>query len=254
MRSITQAIGIQGAPETLQALHQSSESFFSFDAASALMSTCGVHDTPTTLAALVESNLLYQAPQGFAISHLGRRTSLLVEAIVGADLRDVWRRLANLDPSLRSYELLRNNLTDTFLQSLITRPSFGRLYLCSPWIGFDQRRQGLLTHALLQSQRSGDDPEILVIMRPERDRSSLPTAATFLKGLGATIYFNRSLHSKLYIREPGRNGGYLMAILGSQNLTKSRYLELGVKIGSDSTLVQKLVAYFFDVASQSDEA
>ena len=71
--------------------------------------------------------------------------------------------------------------------------------------------------------------------------------------LGATIFLHRSLHSKLYIREPGANGGSLLAIVGSQNLTRSNYLELGIQILGDSTLVQNLVRYFFDVTNESVE-
>jgi len=185
---------------------------------------------------------------------LGRRASLLLDAINGADLREVWRRLTHLDPALRTYELIRNKLTHNFLESLVTRPSFGRLYLCSPWISFERRQENLLANAMLQAERGGRRPEILVVMRPLRgDIAAVPPAGRFLQKLGATVYLNRSLHSKLYIREPNQGGGYLMAILGSQNLTRSNYLELGIKIHSDTPIIQNLISYFFDLTNLSSE-
>jgi hypothetical protein len=44
------------------------------------------------------------------------------------------------------------------------------------------------------------------------------------------------------------SGGYSMAILGSQNLTRSNYLELGIRINSDSQIINKLIAYFWELS------
>jgi len=253
--TINAAIGLPGAHEALRTMDQANESMFSYDALANLMIGCGAREVDATVDALMESNLVHRAAQGFEITHLGRKASLLLDAINGADLREVWRRLGHLDPTLRNYELVRNKLTEEFLRSFVTRPSFGRLYLCSPWISFDRYQQGLIAHAVLQAERSARRPEILVVTRPERRATNpVPPAAQYLQRLGAVVYLNRNLHSKLYIREPNQGGGYLMAILGSQNLTKSTYLELGIKIHSDTTVIQNLIGYFFDIASQSDEA
>lgn len=255
MSTLNAAVGLPGAHGTLRAVDLSSDSVFSFDALADLMRAQGTMDVNETLKALIGNNLLHQAPHGFEITHLGRRARLLLDALNGADLRDVWRRLGQLDPALRNYELLRNNLTDEFLNSLTSRPSFGRLYICSPWISFDRREEKLLASAMLQAERGGVRPEIWVVTRPEKGRieATVPPGGRYLQQLGATVVLNRNLHSKLYIREPDPSGGYLMAILGSQNLTRSTYLELGIKIHADSVMISNLIAYFLELMSQSDE-
>lgn len=254
MSTLNSTVGLPGAHATLRALDQSSETSCSYDTLTALMSEHGTRDVDNTITALIAGNLLHHAPQGFGITHLGRRASLLLDALNGADLHEVWRHLGYLDPTLRNYELLRNNLTDEFLQSLIRRPSFGRLYICSPWISFDHREEKLLANAVQQAERTGPGPEILVVTRPEKGTSnSISVGGRCLQKLGASVFLNRGLHSKLYIREPDASGGYLMAILGSQNLTRSNYLELGIKLHSDTVMIQKLIAYFLDLTSQSDE-
>src|SRR5438552_2146365 len=161
-----------------------------------LMLENGGEDGDRLLTSLLASNLLFRAPDGFGITHLGRRTVILLDALNGVDLRDVWRRLGQLDPSLRSYELLRNNLTDEFLNSLATRPSFGRLYICSPWINFGRRQERLLAAAVQRAERGGA-PEILVVTRPEKrtDGTSVPSAGRYFQGLGAKVFLNKSLHS-----------------------------------------------------------
>lgn len=255
MSTLNAAVGLPGAHETLRAIDQSSDSVFTYDALADLMGRHGAEDVDKTLTALIGSNLLHQAPQGFEITHLGRRAGLLLDALNGADLRDVWRGLGYLDPTLRNYELLRNNLTDEFLKSLTSRPSFGRLYICSPWISFDRREEKLLASAMLQAERGGVRPDIWVVTRPEKGptEATAPSGGRYLQQLGATVVLNRNLHSKLYIREPGPSGGYLMAILGSQNLTRSTYLELGIRIHADTIMISNLIAYFLELMSQSDE-
>ena len=254
MSSLNATIGMPGAHATLRAIDEGTDAVLPYDALAALMATSGSDDADTLLASLLRCNLLFQGSNGFGITHLGRRAGLLLDALNGADLRVVWRRLGQLDPMLRNYELLRNNLTDEFLDSLVTRPSFGRLYICSPWISFDRREEGLLAAAVQRAERRGS-PEILVVTRPERGEAdaTIPPGGRYLQNLGARVFLNSGLHSKLYIREPDDGGGYLMAILGSQNLTRSTYLELGIKIHSDTAMIQNLIAYFFELTSQSDE-
>ena len=70
--------------------------------------------------------------------------------IHGGDLKDVWRRLQSLDPGVRTSELIRNQLTSTFLEGLSRRPGFRRLFLCSPWISLNERQRQLLTNAVLR--------------------------------------------------------------------------------------------------------
>ena len=254
MTALNATIGLVGTHEALRILEESSETVLSYDSLVSLLERTGAADVASTFDALVENNLVHRSPRGYGISHLGRRTTILLDAVNTGDLGDAWRRLAQLDSALRHYELVRDNLADEFLESLLTRPSFGRLYVCSPWINLDRHRQRILTAAVLRAEKGGREPEILVVTRPEQGTAATaPTGALPLQQLGSTVYVNRRLHTKLYIREPDDRGGYLMAILGSQNLTRSRYLELGIKIHSDTVMIQNLIKYFFDLTNQSEQ-
>ena len=243
---LTTILGSEGAFQVLGKLQRSSVTSYPTKELATLIESCGVADPVVTVDELLEANLLYRRRDGLAITRFGMRTALLLEAIHGGDLRDVWRRLSSLDPGLRTFELIRNQLTTAFLSGLSRRPGFRRLYICSPWISLDTRQRQLLTHAVMREA----DPEIFVITRPTSDGGP-PHGVKPLLDLGATLFLNRSLHTKLYIREPDASGGALVAILGSQNLTKSTYLELGIQIRGDSTLVQNLIRYFFDVSNES---
>ena len=64
---------------------------------------------------------------------------------------------------------------------------------------------------------------------------------------------NKKVHSKLYIREPDSAGGLMLAIVGSQNLTRSRMLELGILIKGDDQVVNQLVRHFVDLSNVSEE-
>ena len=237
-----------GVPRVLRELQSSSVTSYSTVQLATLVESCGVVDATRTTDELLNAKLLYRRHDGLAITRSGIRTALLLEAIHGADLRDIWRRLSSLDSSLQTFELIRNRLTTVFLDGLNRRPGFRRLFICSPWISLDDRHSQLLAHAVAGES----DPEILVITRPTGEGLP-PPGVKLLLDLGATIFLHRSLHTKLYIREPGAGGGPLIAILGSQNLTKSSYLELGIQIRGDSTLVQNLIQYFFDVTHISVE-
>jgi hypothetical protein len=43
-------------------------------------------------------------------------------------------------------------------------------------------------------------------------------------------------------------------VVGSQNLTCSMNLELGIKINSDSHIINQLIGYFWDVSNYCVEA
>ncbi len=68
-----------------------------------------------------------------------------------------------------------------------------------------------------------------------------------LRQLGAVIAEKPKLHSKLYMREPGPSGGLWLAIVGSENLTRRKWIELGIEIRNDSHLLSKLRSYFFEL-------
>lgn len=203
---------------------------------------------------LVSSRLLAWRNERIELTALGGRTALLLEALNSGNLRDVFERLSHYDNSLRMYELVREGMTDNFLDSLITRPGFGRLYLCSPWISLTSRNRDALMTALIREERRGFSPELLVLTRPlQGTKNVAPADVNDLRTLGATIFLHPSLHTKLYIREPGPRGGDTTAIIGSQNLTQSKYLELGIRINSDTSIVNQLIRYFFSLTTSSIE-
>ena len=254
--NMSETVGFKGAFQALQVLETSSKTLLEADEVLSLFAECGVENPPASLQDLVAANLLARNASRFAISSLGIRTALLLEAINGGDLRDVYRRLTHLESSLHTYELVREGMTKSFLRNLSARPGFVRLYFCSPWISLDSVQEGMLKHAILTASGvRGNQPEILVITRPEeKTDSKVPGSLEPFKNLGASIFLNKRLHTKLYIREPDTRGGYSMAILGSQNLTKSNYLELGIRVNGDSQMINQLIAYFFEITNYSHEA
>jgi hypothetical protein len=252
---LSEIVGVCGAYETLRSLETSSVTAYTVEQIEVLMEQCGVDEPQATLEDFVAANLLHREGDQFGLTTLGIRTCLLLEAVNGGDLKDVYRRLSRLDTSLRMYELIREGMTRSFLQNLCDRPGFGRLYFCSPWISLDRKQQDMLTHAIARvERRRGARPEILVITRPEEGTDRIiPATLKSFQDLDATIFLNKRLHTKLYIREPDTSGGYAMAIVGSQNLTKSSYLELGIRINSDGQMIDQLIAYFLELTNYSHE-
>ncbi len=139
-------------------------------------------------------------------------------------------------------------MTAQFIADLCDRPDFGRIYLCSPWISFEPVALRNLSYAIAKAEsHSGNRVQILAITRPGSEDEGEVSGARQLMDMGAEVVFKQRLHSKLYIREPSLRGGVLAATFGSENLTRSRYLELGIHIRNDSELVGRLIEYFFDV-------
>jgi hypothetical protein len=252
---LSETVGAVGTFEFLRELEGSSQTSFTTDEIEIIMVRHGVDKPQNAIEDFVASNLLHRDGKLLGLTTLGIRTYYLLDAINGADIRGVYRRLARLDSTLRIYELIREGMTKTFLQNINERLGFSRLYFCSPWISLDRKQQDLLVHAVLQAERKrGARPEILVIVRPEENADyAIPLTLKPFQDLGATIFLNKRLHTKLYIREPDTSGGYSMAIIGSQNLTKSNYLELGIRINSDSQMIDHLITYFWEITNYSFE-
>jgi len=216
------------------------------------MCRLGVEDTEGSIGDFVAAGVLQRDADRIRLTSFGLRAAMLLEALNGGDLRDLYRRLGAIDSTLRAYELVREGMTETFLRNLNDRPGFGRLYFCSPWINLGRREQEMLTHAVIAAEKRAT-PEILVLTRPANGEK-VPAPLRDLQGLGGTVFLNPRLHTKLYIREPDASGGYTMAIVGSENLTRSRYLELGIRINNDGQIINQLVRYFWELASWSQEA
>jgi hypothetical protein len=248
-------LAVGGGYEFLAELEsRSSQSRFAVEDILALMNEAGIEDAEGVLSDLLEASVLGRIGEGIGITSFGIRAKLLLDAVNGAELRQVFARLGRYDSNLRMYELVREGMTRRFLENLHARPGFRRLYLCSPWMSFDDRSAALLLDAVNRAGRHGETPEVLVLTRPADGTTDVPPPSIHpLRTIGATVFLNRQLHTKLYIREPDASGGYSMAIVGSQNLTKSRYLELGIRINSDSKIISQLITYFWDVTNASTE-
>lgn len=248
---IHQSLSSSGTFEFLRALDYQVDAMEQ-DKILGMMSDYGIDNPRSSLEDLITANVLQRLGVRFALSTFGLRTLVLLEALNGGDLRLAYQRLSSLDGALHQYELVREGMTALFLEDINARPDFSRLYICSPWIGLDERNRDLLTHAIQSAEARGESPEILVLTRPA-SQGRAPEGIAPLRDLGANIFLNAKLHTKLYIREPGKRGGYAVAIVGSQNLTRSGYLELGIRINSDSTTIGKLVNYFWEITSNSKE-
>lgn len=202
---------------------------------------------------LINANLLQWIGDRIAISRNGRKTQLLLQALEGGDLADIYRRLQRVD-GRPSYELVREGMTEAFFAGITQAAGrLGTLYLCSPWINASKRAIQNLQYSLLQRPRhSANEPELLVLTRPPGDGVDPSSLAPF-RSLGARVFYHPRLHSKLYIREPDQSGGTPLAIVGSQNLTRSKYLELGIRIAGDDQLARQLIRYFMELANVSVE-
>jgi len=204
---------------------------------------------------LADAGLFIGTPDGFYVSSLGERVTLLLRGINGEEeLSEVFRKLTYLYPELRPYELLTEDITGYFIDSLILRPDFISVYICSPWIRLEQDQLGKVKQAVLKARRRYPNLQIFVITKPRRGyRNWQASVETFkvLKSLGAEIVTNEKLHAKLYISEPGPHGGAHYAIFGSENLTGLRNIELSIKIENENELLGKLTHYFREIRNES---
>lgn len=247
-----QQLSPNGIFESLRTLDRSGTSVSSRNQIVEIMATSGVADPVVAFDSLVEHGLFQPIGSGYGLSNFGARSTILLEALNGGDIGQAYRRLRAVDPSVQSYELVREGMTDSFLENVRERPGFTRLYLCSPWIRLSGRNLESLRDALRQAEARGDRPELLVMTRPEKGGKP-PAGIGPLTELGATVFLNHRLHTKLYIREPGTKGTYAMAIVGSENLTLSTHLELGIRVNADSSMISNLIRYFWAMSNDSTE-
>jgi len=217
-----------------------------------LMKETGVSDD--LFSELANSGLFIESPDGFYISSLGKKATLLLRAINDyEEISEVFQQLTYLYPSLRPYELITENITDYFISSLYNRPDFIRIYICSPWIRLDENHIEQIKNAIYTASKRYINLQILIITLPleqYRDRKAIETLRA-LKQIGAEIVINRKLHAKLYISEPGPSGGSHYAIFGSENLTGRRNIELAIKIENDNQILGKLSLYFHEIWQDS---
>jgi len=255
-RLTSELLGQAGAYECLAELERRPFALTRADIVSVLEQRAG-ESADELLVDLNDAGIITRVGQEYGLSTLGVRAFLFLQAINGADLPEVLRRLRQFDPSLRQYDLLTEGMTGHFLKSLHARPDFRRVYICSPWINLRKKAFRRLMQALFEADRKSSRPaEILVITRPVEgdDARRVPLRETLsrLAGLGADIVLHRRLHVKLYIREPGRKAGLAMAILGSENLTTQKWIELGIRITNDTEMIGNLIRYYFELYQQCE--
>lgn len=210
---------------------------------------CGCPDPLSLYEDLRRAGFFAPRTPGIAVSTRGYRTLLFTSGALGTASARIFDELRVIEPSLHRYELVREGMTSRFIKGLISEPGFQRLYICSPWINIQNDDLGRLAVALDRASRSMTrPPEILVLVQtPDPKRPELRRSLDVLRQLGAEVVEKPKLHSKLYMREPGPSGGLSLGIVGSENLTRQKWLELGIEIRNDSHILSKLRAYFFDI-------
>jgi hypothetical protein len=203
---------------------------------------------------LINLGLFISTPGGFYISSLGKKVTILLKGINDdSDIYELFNEISNLYPNLRPYELITENITDYFIDSVYNRPDFIRIYICSPWIRLDENRIEKIKNAIFTASKRYPNLQISVITLPlerYRDKKAFETIKV-LKQIGAEIVVNPRLHAKLYMSEPGPLGGSHYAIFGSENLTGRGNIELAIKIENDNEILRKLNQYFYEIWQES---
>lgn len=249
---LSEIVGQRGLFQLLGVMQSWDVTFPSTDVFGA-METLEISDPDLVFEHLTREGLLASAGgKSTSLTTKGLQTHLLLQAINGFDIQEIYRRLASLYPRWRQYQVVRDRMTQDFIRELYERPDFRRIYLCSRWIHLQNKPRGRFAQAVHRASEL-HEVEILVIhgplsSDPQRD-IRLRETLDFLKSLGAEIILNSKVHAKLYIREPGLSGGLQTAIVGSENLTVPKYAELGVKIVNDGEMIGKLIGVFYDIFS-----
>lgn len=212
-----------------------------------LLRTCGCREPEGVFEELRVAGFFMGRSDGLALSSRAYRTLLFVSGALGMSSQGVFDELRNIEPSLQRYELVRKGMTTRFIKGLLTEPGFQRLYICSPWINLMKEDLGRLAVALHKAAQSlARQPEILVLVQTPK-MPEVRRTLDVLRSMGAEVVEKPKLHSKLYMREPGPSGGLSLAIVGSENLTRPKWIELGIEIRNDNDILNRLRSYFFDV-------
>ncbi len=228
----------QGAP-------QSAEQF------RLLLQTSGCRQADSVFEELRVAGFFTTTPPNLSLNSRAYRTLLFVSGALGTSSDNVFDELRSLEPSLRRYDLVREGMTARFIKGLLTEPGFQRLYICSPWINLVKEDLGRLAVALDKAEKTlARPPELLVLVQTPR-MPEVKKTLDVLRSMGAQVIEKPKLHSKLYMREPGPSGGLSLAIVGSENLTRPKWIELGIEIRNDSYILSQLRRYFFDIFGRS---
>jgi hypothetical protein len=184
------------------------------------------------------------------ISVRGRVCHYCVEGIEGANLIEVIDRFRELDPGSLRVTVVREGMTTQFVKMISNLAPIRRLMVCSPWISLGKDRLHQFIHGVEMSKRiTGFYPEITVVTRPLANQpgGNETEILSYLRRVNSVIRYHGSLHSKLYILESASSPSQRVAFVGSENFTKLRYQEVGLRIHNDHQLVDDLMRYFMTI-------
>jgi hypothetical protein len=187
------------------------------------------------------------------ISSRGRTCDCGIGLIEGESIVEVIDRLRSIDPLSNRITLVREGMTSQFIQLLHRLDPLKRIMICSPWISLGRDRRHDLMAAVERSQRQqGFYPELTVVTRALDDQPNKENNETlaYLRRIGALIKHVPNLHSKLYIVESGAVPPQRHAFVGSENFTKVRFQEVGIRINNDHQVVDDLVHYVLTLLEQ----
>ena len=242
-----------GAFEFLQDIAAPQPTTHALPALTEKMARAGVVNCERLREEMLQAHLLQQIGPDFGASRHGRRVAILLDAINGGDIEGAISKLRRLSEVIPQYELIRNSVTEPFFDSLLNRPGFRRLYICSPWINLSPRQLAILRRVMRHMTAAASvPPELKVITLPNACLNEDQQGGVKpLIEMGAEVFSHPRLHTKLYIREPGDgvSQGPLLAIIGSKNLTQTNNLELGIRINGDSALINDLIRYFLELSA-----
>ncbi len=216
-------------------------------------------DSPQFLFSQLNTlSIIIEIGNQLSLSPKGHQVWWLLQAINGGDLRETIQHLNQLDPTLIPYDIVKEGMTAEFVDNLASFPKFRRVLICSPWIHLQRKQLQKFSYALWKAEEKNlpHKVDVIAITRPLNKRD--PNYNQFLEvfralaKIGVEIVHHEKLHSKLYIRDPGIAGGFSQAIFGSENLTSKRNIELGIRITNDTGMINKLIAYFFDLYQECE--
>jgi hypothetical protein len=192
---------------------------------------------------------LVAAPE-MQISTRGRACDCGVAVIEGSNVVDVIDRLREIDPMSNRISLVREGMTSMFIRLVQRLDSILRVMICSPWVSLGRDRLHAFASGIERSRRQrGFMPEVTVVTRPTDDQPNGVANETlaYFRQMGAVVSYRPNLHSKLYIIESATKPPQRYAFVGSENFTKVRYQEVGIRVSNDNQVIDDLMRYFLSL-------
>lgn len=211
----------------------------------ALLTRAESHRVPYLLEQFANFNLV--TSPDMLVSGRGKACNCGVDLIEGGNIVDAIDQLREIDPSSKRITLVREGMTDLFIHLVRRLDSIRRIWICSPWVSLGKERLHAFASGIERSRRQhGFFPEITVVTRPVSEQPKGPSNETiqYLGRVNAVVTYRSNLHSKLYIVESATTPTQRHAFVGSENFTKVRYQEVGIRVNNDNQLIDDLVRYF----------